>query len=229
MSVFHKKNFPTGAEIEVFRVQNYESEFLIDAVVQNGNKTATLRIRKLLDDKTGYTTLPFSNAAFFVNGVRSSTIRVGVWNMVCVQFTKLLKFENNSNGLIKLTGPFLYNNIVDYQVNVSRLNKNVQFSLWSEIENRGKSEADPDGNWTDAYTTNERVPTEETGPINWTDILISAEIGTPVSIDPISTYASYLGTSKIVANDDSWFAYFDQNDFELYNGISSETIRLKPL
>jgi hypothetical protein len=218
MSVFHKNNFPAEGEIEVFRVQNYESEFLIDAVVEAGNKTATLRARKLNSEKTAYES--FSNVAFFVNGVASSTIKVGVWNMICLQFTKILLFSNNNNGLIKLTGPFLYNNIVDYQVNVSRLNKNVQFSLWSEILSRG--------NWTAAYTTGERVPTEE-NPITWEDILISAEVGTPVSINAISTYSSYLGNSKIVANDDSWFTYFDQSDFELYNGIRSETIRLKPL
>jgi hypothetical protein len=218
MSAFHKKNFPANGEIEVFRVANYESEFVIDAVVQNGNKTATLRARKLNAAKTAYEA--FSNVAFFVNGKSSSTIKVGIWNMICVQFTKTLSFADNTNGLLKLTGPFLYNNIVDYQVNVSRLNKNIQLSLWSEIQARG--------NWATAYTTNERVPTEQ-NPINWTDILISAEVGSPVSINALSTYSSYLGNSKIVANDDSWFTYFDQNDFELYNGIRSETIRLKPL
>jgi hypothetical protein len=213
MSVFYKNNFATS-EIEVFRVSNFESEFLIDAVRQAGNKTATLRIRKLNDGKTDYES--FSNAEFFVNGKSSSTIKVGVWNMVCVKFTKTLTFANNNNGLLKLTGPFVYNNIVDYQVNSSRLNKNVQLSKWSEIQSRGT--------WTQSYDVDEAAVTA-----TWLDILISAEVGSPVSIDATSTYSSYLGNSKIVANDDSWFTYFDQNEFELYNGIRSETIRLKPL
>ena len=214
MSAFHKKNFPANGEIEVFRVLNYESEFVIDAVVQSGNKTALLRARKLNSAKTAYET--FSDVAFFVNGVPSSTIKVGVWNMICVQFTKTLSFADNNNGLLKLTGPFLYNNIVDYQVNVSRLNQNIQFSLWSEVQARGT--------WENAYDVDEAETVA-----SWLNILISAEVGTPVSINAISTYSSYLGNSKIVANDDSWFTYFDQSDFELYNGIRSETIRLKPL
>jgi hypothetical protein len=215
MSVFYKNNFATS-EIEVFRVSNFESEFLIDAVRQAGNKTATLRIRKLNTAKTDYES--FSDAEFFVNGKSSSTIKVGIWNMICVKFTKTLTFANNNNGLLKLTGPFVYNNIVDYQVNSSRLNQNVLLSKWSEIQSRGT--------WADAYTAEITVdiPTPK-----WIDFLISTEFGSPVSIDATSTYSSYLGNSKIVANDDSWFTYFDQNEFELYNGIRSETIRLKPL
>jgi hypothetical protein len=115
---------------------------------------------------------------YHLNGkkVRNPVITTGEWAMIAVTFPNPLTLNQTSS--LDLTGPLLFNNISYYQVDPNKLDDQISYSSWSDVD---------DATW------------EDVGKVTWQDNLISSESAI-VSIDPSIAYSVYLGTNKIIVD-----------------------------
>lgn len=202
-SIMHEK--PFTADVELFRIKHNSDTLVIYADYTSPTSTsAVLKAKKTNgDDMT-------STVQFFVNGIEdNATIRYGEWNMVGIVFKDLLRFGGSSTNRIDITGPFIINNISDYQIEEAAENNNYSFYLWSEIKTK---------TWTEA---------EALG--NWDNVRISSTTGNVVQLDAAQIYNSYLGNSRISASDDAYVLGLNQDQYSVYSGIRSSIIRVNPL
>jgi hypothetical protein len=220
-SALYEKPFTTN--VELFRIKHgtgtdLAETFIISAEYTSPNSTtAELKAKKLSNGgDLG------AAVKFFVNGVEDATIRYGEWNMIGMVFTNLLRFGGSSLNRIDITGPFVVNNISDYQIDQAAENNNFTFYTWSQTLG-----AAPERTWEDVE--NERVEGSTTVYDTWNDVLISDTAGAPPQLDAAAIYSSYFGNSRISANEDSYTFGMDQQDYSAYVAVRSSLIRTSPL
>jgi hypothetical protein len=203
-SVLYEK--PFTADIELFRIKHNTDTFIIYADWTTPTSiTAELKAKKLSDNSD-----LGAAVKFFVNGVEDATIRYGEWNMIGIVFTDLLRFGGRSDNRIDITGPFVINNVSDYQIDEAAENNNFTFYTWSETAAK---------TWTQVAAAS----------ATWNDTLISDTAGPAPQLDAAAIYSSYFGNSRISANEDSYTFGMDQQDYAAYVGIRSSLIRTSPL
>jgi len=222
MSVLKDTAFTANSSVEIFRVKDRYNTFVIDAVTGANANVAAVRVRT--SNGTAYSA--YTKVKIFVNGqqdtttngvAQSTVIKYGQWNTIGLTFDPLLDF-NGSAGSINITGPFIVNNIADYQIDKSREGSSVVFAQWGA----GTYSIVAMGTWSNVYAT-------ET---TWRDVTIGATVPISIELNASEIYGSYLGTSKIGVSDTFENLHLidaKQNSTTLYNGIRSSTITAIPL
>jgi len=222
MSVMKDTAFTANSSVEIFRITDRNNTFVIDAQTGANTNTASLRVRT--SSGTAYSS--YSGVKIFVNGqqhtttngvAQTATIRYGQWNTIGFTFDPLLDF-NEYTGSLDITGPFIINNIADYQIDKSKEGSSVVFAQWGA----GPYSIVAMGNWSDVYATE---PT-------WRDVLTGATVPISIELNALEIYGSYLGTSKIGVSDSFENLHLidaKQNSTTLYSGIRSSTITAIPL
>jgi hypothetical protein len=222
MSVLKDTTFTANSSVEIFRVKDRYNTFVIDAVTGANANVAAVRVRT--SNGTAYSA--YTKVKIFVNGqqdtttngvAQSTVIKYGQWNTIGLTFDPLLDF-NESAGSIDITGPFIVNNIADYQIDKSREGSSVVFAQWGA----GAYSIVAMGTWSNVYAT-------ET---TWRDVTIGATVPISIELNASEIYGSYLGTSKIGVSDTFENLHLidaKQNSTTLYNGIRSSTITAIPL
>lgn len=196
---------PFSEDVELFRIKHNTDTIIVYAEYTNSNY-AELGAKKLSDNSS-----LGSAVQFFVNGIEDeATIRYGEWNMIGILFNGLLDFSGSTTNRIDITGPFVVNNISDYQIDKATENSNFSFYLWSDTKNNS---------W-------EQVLLADGG---WQEQLISGEGSIDIKLDASAIYGAYLGNSRIVANEDQYTLEMAQDDYSTYLGVRSSLIRVLPL
>jgi hypothetical protein len=220
MSIMKDTEFTENSSIEIFRITDKNKVFVIDAQTETNTKIAKLRVRT--SSGTAYSA--YEDVKIFVNGQEdtpsnSVEIRYGQWNMISLTFQPLLDFSS-FNGSIDITGPFIVNNIADYQVDKSRKGSSVVFAQWGAVEYSVVGT----GFWSDIKSAS---------PVNtWRDILIGEVLPVVIELDASEIYNSYLGNSKIetLRNFENLHSVdITQSDTTLYTGMRSSIINVIPL
>jgi hypothetical protein len=207
-SILYEK--PFTADVELFRIKHNSDTLVIYADYTSPTSTsAVLKAKKTNgDDMT-------STVQFFVNGVEDqATIRSGEWNMVGILFKNLLRFGERSDNRIDITGPFVVNNVSDYQIDQAAEDNNYTFYLWSQTLG-----AAPERTWTQVAADS----------ATWNNTLISETAGVAIKLDAAAIYSSYFGNSRISGTDDNYKVSISQNDYSSYVGIRSSLISVSPL
>jgi hypothetical protein len=198
---------PFAADVELFRIKYNEDTITVYADRTDSNYA---ELTAKLSNGTIISTGGSPVVKFFVNGTEDATIRYGEWNMIGILFNGLLDFGGASTNRIDITGPFIINNISDYQIDESTENSNFSFYLWSDTDNN----------------TWQQVLDAAGG---WEQQLISGEGSIDIKLDANAIYGAYVGNSRIVANEDQYIIEMAQDDYSTYLGIRSSLIKVSPL
>ena len=153
----------------------------------------------------GEDNVAYNGIAFYVNGniVNDPVINIKEWTSIGVSFLTSIEFSSYL-GSIRLSGPFVYNNIAFYQANSI---KEIQSSInrpWFKVLTIDGSTYYDWSYWLNNYT--------------WDGMLIlsSSEF---YGINPLDIYKSYIGTNKIIFDDEEGFL-LNKDKIRVYSEVS---------
>jgi hypothetical protein len=186
--------------IEIFEIQGkfVHLKFFLVATHPSGQRAKIYAVNAL----TGKLE---NGIGFFLNGklVKEPTITVKEWAFVGISFANSLLDLNLYVGAIRMTGPVMFNNISYYEsTSLQSTLENIN-RLWFRIKQSDLTDLD----WQFW---------DEVGV--WEEVLVlstSAFSGT----DPSDIYKSYMGTNKIIVDDDRPFR-LNSYQYKVYSDIS---------
>jgi hypothetical protein len=204
MSMLSEIDFPNTAA-EIFRVKDSTKELIVKTVRVDAN-SATLSVT--LNGSA------YADADVFVDGIQNGTIYKNQWHMIGIQCDPLLTFDNFGTGYIRITGPFLINNVSDYQIPADLIRDNQIYDTWNEYV----VPADADNNWANVLTVSATTQ-------KWQDAYIDSIQQVGAVLSPSQIYNTYLGNNRITSDEqntklsvysDSYKVYLD-NRWQTYN------------
>ena len=213
-SALYDQNFTT-TEIELYRVSGTN---IPDPYIVCAKRKGTNSNKAYIYVKKGSTILTDEDVTISINGVEitnaitdsSAIIRKNEWAMVGINFISPLNFSSVSDGVISITGPFLINNIADYQISEKDEKGVVFLNTWQ------------DG--IDAYETWDNVDDN-----SWEEIFFQTTSQTSVTVDGGQVYRSYIGSNRLRTNETlipfSVFAY----RYSIFGRVNSATKIVTPL
>lgn len=214
-SMLSTDNFATGTT-EIFRVIEDSSEIVIYADgTGSGGEYASLSAKYA--NGTAYT-----GATFYIDGVLQQTsnnalpkpkVYKNQWHMIGVQFFPLLTFASNPNRSIMITGPFIMNNISDYQVPADFLKGNQTYDTWSEYLDK----PDADNNWSNVALESWKLVYEDVS-------LLSGAVLSPTAI-----YNTYIGNNRIVADEIGSRLNIYPSEYKIYINNTWSSYKKTPL
>jgi hypothetical protein len=147
--------------------------------------------------------------SYFWNGssVREPVITSMEWGVLGISFATPLIYDLFL-GAINLTGPMVFNNIAYYQENSLQQTQTTLTRPWLLVKTDGITNFDWDY-WVDSYI--------------WNQVLVLASITTPAAI-PLDIYKTYIGTNKIIFDDNEGLLV-DAQTIKVYNN-TTWTIRV---
>jgi hypothetical protein len=183
MCIKYDEDFFTYTPIKAFEIINGTRtlEFYLVANQKNGKRARIYAI----DKDTGQVQ---NGIGFYLNGnmVNDPVITVKEWAFVGISFSSLINFDNYT-GRLNLTGPLSFNNISYYQsTKLTQINKQTK-RPWYRV----KSGVDITYDWLfwDKF-------------YSWDGVLVIASQSV-YGADLAGIYRSYMGTEKIIVDDDT--------------------------
>jgi hypothetical protein len=176
-----KENFPVGG-YKLFELNHKNGTINFFGIPVNSQKT---RIKiYAIDSATG---LEYSGLSYYLNGtiVKDPIISIREWASLGVAFLPTIQFDSFL-GSINLTSPVLFNNISVYKAGQLQEGQSVIFRQWAEVKQDGATELE----WN--YWLNNYI---------WNNVLIIGDSDS-FSVDPSAIYKTYIGTNKIIIDDD---------------------------
>jgi hypothetical protein len=202
-SVFHEKLFGSD-NIDIFKIYHNNGIITVGVNPETGGVTGEIFLQQA--------GISYSDVVVYVDGIEDKTLRYKEWHTITLKFTKNLEFSDRNNNKLAITGPFLVNNISDYQINEAKENQNVLFDTWQTVAAN---------NWS--YWQSSQV-----GDNDWRNVLSSTILVIP-QLDAVSIYNAYIGNNKITGQPGNGDISINQNTARVYNGIRSNRIMVKPL
>jgi hypothetical protein len=221
--------FVANSNIEICRIVEEQNIFVVDAQIGANANVASIRVRT--SSGTAYSS--YTDVRIYVNGKldssvdgvgtgvtptgESTKIRYNQWNILSLVFDPLLDFSGFS-GHIDITGPFIINNVADYQIDKSREGDAIVFAQWGEGQ---YSLLEDVGSWSGVLALG-----------NWREILEGIVLPISLGLDAQQLYGSYLGISKLgtLSSFESKHSMdVIQNATSAYLGIRSSVITATPL
>ena len=170
------------AETELFEIE-YKGDtikFFIQALDSDGSR-ANIFAKSVATGST------FNGLAYYWNGtlVREPVMTIKEWGVLGIAFSTSLNFDLYLGG-INLNGPVLFNNIAYYQANNLQQVQSTLTRPWLRVESDGVTNYDWEY-WLNSFT--------------WDGVLIiaSSEL---YGVNPTDVFETYLGTNKIIIDDD---------------------------
>jgi hypothetical protein len=179
---YGKNRFPTVPE-QIFEIESKDT-YIKFFVVANDISGKRARIYGI-NAKTGR----FENGiAFYWNGkvVREPVITLNDWGVLGISFSRVLDFNSYAGGF-RVTGPVLINNISQYQSTNLQEIQRQSLRSWFSAKFVNEDVQDWDF-WSEEYT--------------WNNVLIFSS-STAFGISPDDIYKTYVGTNKIIIDDDN--------------------------
>ena len=185
-------------ETELFEIE-YKGDtikFFMEALDPDG-------ARARIFAKSVATGSTFNGLAYYWNGtlVREPVMTVKEWGVLGIAFSTSLNFDLYLGG-INLNGPVVFNNIAYYQANNLQQVQSNLTRPWLRVESDGITNFDWDY-WLNSFT--------------WEGVLIisSSEL---YGVDPSDVYKTYLGTNKIIIDDDEGLS-IQPNNLSVYSQV----------
>ena len=169
-------------ETELFEI-DYKGDtikFFIQALDNDGSR-ANIFAKSVATGST------FNGLSYFWNGtlVREPVMTIKEWGVLGIAFATSLNFDLYLGG-INLNGPVVFNNIAYYQANNLQQVQSTLTRPWLRVESDGITNYDWEY-WLNSFT--------------WDGVLIiaSSEL---YGVSPSEVFETYLGTNKIIIDDD---------------------------
>ena len=200
---FADRVFPTS-ELNIFSIDFANG--IYDFYLLGGESTQ----RGYIYARDRATNAIVTNIQYYVNGqyVDTPYIVNEQWTVLGLGFPELIGFSSYV-GRINLNGPLTYNNISYYlSTNLSKVQQVIR-RTWSDVDDetwsywKNLSITEPDGTTHLAYWNNVLV-------LDSTDIY---------DISPAEIYKKYVGTDRIVIDDNSSPLSFIPEEFTFYNEV----------
>ena len=188
---YYDKAFSSGPQ-EILRIGDSSSDkyaVMVDGIGDNTKGTVYLKDLNTVGEPV------YWDVELYVNGAEDSTPSGVVadgnvfyrnWNFVSIKFNPSLSFES-AVGAIRITGPFLVNNISHYQISEEEYANKVTATSWGIVLDR-ETNSDTE-TWTETTST-----TYESANATWFDIYADAVadgLGKTLS----NVYRTYFGAS----------------------------------
>ena len=137
------------------------------------------------------------------------------WNIFSIQFKTKLKF-NGTSGSMNITGPLLVNSISRYRVVNPTTIDTQGLQPWRTISDNGTpANALDDPSWGEGDIANDQIADD------WRDYLYTT-VTTSQNIDPKDLYNNFVGTNKIIIEDDTTLRFADYK-YQTHNDITWQT------
>jgi hypothetical protein len=173
--------FPS-VETEIFQIDslNESVKFFMVSTDDEGQRAKIFA----LNAESG---LPYSNLLYYINSnlVSEPIITVGEWASLGISFGSPLPFDSYL-GSFSLTGPLVFNNISYYQPSSIEQSQGTQTRPWLGVKTDGIT----DYEWN--YWRNNFI---------WQTVL-EIDSTNNYAVDPSTIYDVYIGTNKIIFDDD---------------------------
>jgi hypothetical protein len=175
---FSDISFPTQ-ELSIFSVDYKDGTY--DFYIRGDESTQ----RGYIVARDRATSAIVSTIEYHVNGMPVDTAYLvnEQWAVLGIAFTELLSFDQYT-GRLNINGPLTYNNISYYLATNLEQNQRVETRSWGEVKNDGTSRLWD--YWENAFT--------------WGEIKVITSINV-YSIDPGVIYEKYVGTNRIIIDD----------------------------
>jgi hypothetical protein len=148
-----------------------------------------------------------TSVAYYVNGqeVQTPYFVNEQWTVLAIAFLDLLSFDQYT-GRINLNGPLTYNNVSYYLATNLEQNQRVEVRTWGDI----KDDGDPViwDYWENSFS--------------WNEVKIVSTINV-YSIDPSIIYDKYMGTNRIIVDDNTDGISVSPEDVRVYNDVTWST------
>lgn len=189
---FSDKSFPTG-DVVIFSVDHKDD--IYDFYVHGDN---TLQ-RGYIFGKSRTTGAILDNVSYYINGYPVDTPYIinADWAVLGIAFNGLIDFSQYS-GRINLNGPLTYNNISYYLATNLELSQRVLERAWSQVDDQTWDFWENNYNWDEVQT------------ISTTNFY---------NIDPSAIYARYVGTNRIVVDDNVDGILVDPDNIKVYGDV----------
>ncbi len=234
---YYDKTFSSGPQ-EILRIGERSSDkFAVDryAVMVDGigdNTKGTVYVKDL---NTGNV---YWDVELYVNGSEDETpsgvitdgnVFYRNWNFVSIKFNPSISFENTV-GAIRITGPFLINNISHYQISEEEYANKVTPTDWGTVLDR-ENNADTE-TWTETTST-----TYETANATWFDIYANA-VAEGLGKSLLNVYRAYFGASAKVSVETnipldlskySYAAYLNVDGTSTNGDTINQSVRFPPI
>lgn len=216
---YTEKLFPT-TPTEIFEIDSKDPisrrSLLLKGYIVATNQARTRGRIYILNNVTG---LPFPGLYLYLNGIMVQKLYVNInqWNMIGIQFQSALDYDSYS-GSINVTGPVLVNNISSYQLSAIEKATTFAYRTWGQIPRLLDKTDNPATPNIDESITIYQDFLDATPDINWENILF-VQVEQQNFLDPANIYNSYLGTNKIIAEDNQVLS-FKNYTYRLYKNTS---------
>jgi len=194
-------NFPTET-IKLFSIE-YKNEDIVFYL----EPSDTLRRRGRIYALRSNSSEQFLDLAYYINGrpVAVPTITAKEWTALGVFFLTPLDLENFA-GKVNLLGPFVFNNISFYRTNSLANVQNIVTRSWASVETTANpnypTPAEENGGTDDeGWRYWKANPARGVNWGSWFNVLALDTYQT-TDFDPGTIYKAYIGTNKIVFDDD---------------------------
>ena len=208
---YDKDLFP-GSPQELFEIDYLQDtiKFYFVADAENGNRARVYA-------KSQSTGQDFNGITYYWNGsiVREPVITAEEWGVLGLTFSDSLLF-NAYLGSLNMTGPMVFNNIAYYQANNLQTIQSTSQRPWIDIKIDYSTDPDTEYVWSDWWG-----PSPGDGTFSWLGILVT---GTSelYGVNPSNVYKTYLGTNKIIFDDDEGLS-FNDDKIVVYSDLSWQT------
>ena len=188
---------------ELFQIE-HKDDTINFYMVANSEKGTRARIYA----KSKNSGLDFNGIAYYLNGVlvREPVITIKDWSVLGLSFASELNFDSYLGG-INLTGPMLFNNITHYQANSLQQAQSLITRPWIRVKTDGVLQYDWEY-WINNFT--------------WKGVLV-IETSDLYGVDPSDVYKTYIGTNKIIIDDNEGMI-FDAEKLKIYTNTTWQTI-----
>jgi hypothetical protein len=188
--------FP-NEEIVIFSVDHKDG--IYDFYVKSDESTQ----RGYIYAKNRATDAIVETVEYHVNGkpVDTAYIINEEWSVLGVAFTELLSFDQYT-GRLNLNGPLTYNNVSYYLATNLEQNQRIEVRSWGEVKNDGTART---WDYWENFST-------------WGEVKVISTINV-YSIDPGAIYEKYVGTNRIVIDDNIDGVLVNPDSLKVYSDV----------
>lgn len=201
--------FTYGAT-QVFELEhkNDTIQFFVSAVSQKGDRGKLFAVNKSTGQQV-------NGLAFYINGslVKDPVLEAKEWSVLGVSFANSINMDNFL-GSINLNGPFVFNNVTNYQSTALQDIQSRVYRPWLRVKNSGVS----DLYWTYWYAS-----------YNWEGVLVlsSSEL---YGVNPSVVYETYIGRNKFIIDSNTQESLnFSADSIKIYSDASWQTQTISPV
>jgi hypothetical protein len=190
--------------VKIFEI-DYKDDIL-DFYIKSNSSTGK---RGVVFAKLRSTGSNFTGLGYYLNGkiVREPVINIQQWYSLGISFNNALNF-NNYAGKLNLKYLMMFNNISMYQGTSLQVVQRIILRSWNEVE---------DGNdWS--YWSNAG---------DWNNVYIKSRDSRYI-VNPSEVYKSYIGTNKIIIDDESDDLNIVSDSIRAYTAASWQTYVISP-